>query len=79
MMYGRLSLYLMRVGALIIQVRALCEKAKEILMEENNVQVFIVSNSDGFCWSFETMSFLLVTPNQFIADGQLKDGLCKSN
>lgn len=29
----------MRVRLLVLQVRALCEKAKEILMEENNVQV----------------------------------------
>ena len=28
-----------------VQVRALCEKAKEILMEESNVQVFCFTSS----------------------------------
>jgi len=29
----------------VLQVRGLCEKAKEILMQENNVQVFIIYKS----------------------------------
>lgn len=35
----RLPLICSESGVFIVQVRALCEKAKEILMEESNVQV----------------------------------------